>query len=222
MPNSVSLSTFSFQDSPVRSILIDDEPWFVAADVCKILDHSDVSMAVSRLDDDEKLIQTMLVSGQHRNMLCVNESGLYHLIFTSRKVEAQAFRKWVTSEVLPAIRKTGIYGGMYGCVLVPQDDIFEMREQIVQLQRAYRHVHNRLCGASCSQRLPRADFSDQIVFYLSRYGEMTVRQLCQRCHMPAEEVCKQTASLVARGIVSCRQERARNGKHMFFYALIQP
>lgn len=102
---------FIFNDSnqQVRTVMIGSEPYFVAKDVCDILHLSDVSMAVSRLDDDEKLPQLLLVSGQGRQMWCVNESGLYHLIFQSRKEEAKAFRKWVTSEVLPALRRTGRY-----------------------------------------------------------------------------------------------------------------
>jgi hypothetical protein len=104
-----ALSILNYQGSPLQTIAIEGEIWWVASDVCKVLEHSDVSKAVSRLDEDEKLVRTVFVSGQHRNVLCVNESGLYHLIFTSRKKEAQAFRKWVTSEVLPSIRKTGKY-----------------------------------------------------------------------------------------------------------------
>ena len=91
---------FNASNQQVRTVIIDNEPYFVAKDVCDILQLSDVSMAVSRLDDDEKLTQLLLVSGQRRQMWCVNESGLYHLIFQSRKEEAKAFRKWVTSEVL--------------------------------------------------------------------------------------------------------------------------
>lgn len=101
--------TFNASNQQVRTVTIENEPYFVAKDVCDILQLSDVSMAVSRLDDDEKLTQVLLVSGQGRQMWCVNESGLYHLIFQSRKPEAKAFRKWVTAEVLPALRRTGRY-----------------------------------------------------------------------------------------------------------------
>jgi len=83
--------------------------WFIASDLCQALEHSDVSMACARLDEDEKLIQTLLVSGQNRRVMTVNESGLYHLIMTSRMEKAKEFRKWVTGEVLPSIRKNGMY-----------------------------------------------------------------------------------------------------------------
>ena len=87
-----AMQTFTFNPSnqPIRVEMIDNEPWFVAKDVCDALQLTDVSMTVSRLDDDEKLTQTLLVSGQGRQMWLVNESGLYNLIFQSRKAEAKA------------------------------------------------------------------------------------------------------------------------------------
>jgi len=104
------LSVFNFDSYAVRTALGEaGESWFVAADVCDALGLGDTSKACSRLDDDEKLIRTLFVSGQNREALVVNESGLYSLILTSRKAEAKRFKKWVTSEVLPAIRKTGQY-----------------------------------------------------------------------------------------------------------------
>ena len=93
----------------IRMKMIDGESWFIAKDICCALGLQDVSMTVKRLDDDEKLIQTLFVSGQGRETWTVNESGLYGLIFLSRKPEAKAFRKWVTNEVLPSIRRTGAY-----------------------------------------------------------------------------------------------------------------
>jgi hypothetical protein len=104
------LIPFDFGNQQVRVVICNGEPWFVAKDVCDILGLSDVSMSVQNLDDDEKLIQVMLVSGQNREVWTISESGLYAMIFKSRKPEAKTFRKWVTAEVLPAIRKTGHYG----------------------------------------------------------------------------------------------------------------
>jgi anti-repressor protein len=103
------LREFGFEGKRVRVVLIEDKPWWVVKDVCDILELSDVSMAVSRLDDDEKLVQKLFVSGQNRDMITINESGLYTLILRSNKPEARRFRKWVTSEVLPAINRTGVY-----------------------------------------------------------------------------------------------------------------
>lgn len=98
----------------VRVVMIDGEPWFVAVDVCRILEISNSRDAVARLDDDEKAdvgITDTSSNGvqQRRTVTAISESGLYALIFTSRKPEAKKFRKWVTHEVLPSIRKTGAY-----------------------------------------------------------------------------------------------------------------
>lgn len=101
--------TFNFSAQALRVVMIDGEPWFVASDVCGALAHSDTSMAVRRLDDDEKGTSTVCTPGGDQQMTVINESGLYSLILTSRKPEAKKFKKWVTSEVLPAIRKTGRY-----------------------------------------------------------------------------------------------------------------
>jgi prophage antirepressor-like protein len=108
--NVVGLPTeFLFDQSPVRAIVQDGEPWFVAKDVCDVLDMGDPSKAVSRIDDDERGTTTVRTPGGPQEALTVNESGVYSLVFTSRKPEARRFRKWVTSEVLPEIRKTGGY-----------------------------------------------------------------------------------------------------------------
>jgi len=93
----------------VRSILIDGEPWFIAADVCQILGLGDTSKAVSRLDVDEKGTNSIRTLGGEQEVLIINEPGLYSLLLTSRKDEAKLFKRWVTHEVLPAIRKQGFY-----------------------------------------------------------------------------------------------------------------
>ncbi|BCL69840.1 hypothetical protein TUMSATVNIG1_17950 [Vibrio nigripulchritudo] len=105
MPNSIRI--FDFSSEPVRIVLIDNQPWFVAVDVCKILRLGNTSQAMRYLDEDE--VTLISSEGSHRRMNTVNESGLYALIFKSRKPIAKQFRKWVTNEVLPQIRKTGAY-----------------------------------------------------------------------------------------------------------------
>ena len=93
----------------MRAVVQDDEPWFVAKDVCDILGIDDPSMAVGRLTTTRRVPLIYVRLAGPREMLTVNESGVYSLVFTSRKPEAKRFRKWVTSEVLPEIRKTGGY-----------------------------------------------------------------------------------------------------------------
>jgi anti-repressor protein len=105
MPNSLPMEfNFSTQSQSVRIELINSEPWFVAKDVCDILELSNVSKALLSLDDDEKGITKVQTLGGEQSLLIVNESGLYNLIFRSNKPEAKKFRKWVTNEVLPSIR----------------------------------------------------------------------------------------------------------------------
>lgn len=102
---------FSYgEKNKLTAIQIEDQSWVVAKDICEALSLSDVRRAVSKLDEDEKLSGEILHSGQKRRMWLVNESGLYALIMRSSKPEAKQFRKWVTSEVLPALRQTGGYG----------------------------------------------------------------------------------------------------------------
>lgn len=85
------------------------EPWFVAKDVCAILGLSNPRTSLALLDEDEKGVHTMDTPGGKQELTTVNESGLYSLILRSRKPEAKAFKRWVTSEVLPSIRKHGMY-----------------------------------------------------------------------------------------------------------------
>ncbi|MBL8260698.1 MAG: hypothetical protein JNM60_12885 [Candidatus Competibacteraceae bacterium] len=108
--------TFNFATQSVRVVMIEGAPWFVAADVCAVLGLINVTRAIERLDGDEKsqvIDSNTLNSNQGRKindlLNVVNESGLYSLILTSRKPEAKAFKKWITSEVLPTLRQQGQY-----------------------------------------------------------------------------------------------------------------
>lgn len=97
------------QFGAIRTEKVNNEPWFCAADICKSLEFPSPEASLRKLDDDEKMMRKIFASSKNRDMWFVNESGLYNLIFRSNKPEAKAFRKWVTSEVLPAIRRTGSY-----------------------------------------------------------------------------------------------------------------
>ena len=105
------LQVFSYNSSEVRTVMRDGEPWFVLKDVCRVLEISDHKVVIRRLDKDE-VCQIPLTDsmGRKQKTWLINESGLYSVILRSDKPEAKPFRKWVTSEVLPTIRKTGRYG----------------------------------------------------------------------------------------------------------------
>ncbi|ULH16011.1 Bro-N domain-containing protein [Deinococcus sp. KNUC1210] len=106
----MQLQTFNFEASPVRMVLVDGEPWFVAADVAEILSLGNVRSSLALLDEDERGVHTVDTFGGPQLLSILNESGLFNLVLRSRRDEAKPFRKWVTGEVLPTIRKTGSYG----------------------------------------------------------------------------------------------------------------
>lgn len=94
----------------VRVLMVNGAPWWVARDVCNVLEMERPDAALRGLDDDEKGAQTVSTPGGDQRMSVINESGLYAMILRSRKAEAKAFKKWITGEVLPEIRRTGGYG----------------------------------------------------------------------------------------------------------------
>lgn len=105
------LAIFKNEDfGEVRTVTINDEPYFVGKDVALILGYKDPSDALKRhVDEDDKLTRCFTDSGQNREMYVISESGLYSLILSSKLLSAKKFKRWVTSEVLPQIRKTGTY-----------------------------------------------------------------------------------------------------------------
>lgn len=109
----VQLSVFDFQDQPVRILDQNGSPWFAASDICRVLELGNPTESLRPLDSDEKITLSNSEGnprgGIPHQMAYVSESGLYALIFKSRKPQAKAFRKWVTAEVLPALRQTGHY-----------------------------------------------------------------------------------------------------------------
>lgn len=105
--------SFNITEASIRHFIINNQPWFVANDVCKALGLSNTTMALKALDEDEKALSKVegLTGLQEANI--IDESGLYALIMRSNKPEAKRFRKWVTRTVLPSIRKTGRFGSRY-------------------------------------------------------------------------------------------------------------
>lgn len=129
---------FDFESHAVRVVMQDGAPWFVAADVCRVLEHSNASVALRRLDDDERGVSKVYTLGGEQEMKVVSESGLFALILTSRKPAAKRFRKWVTAEVLPTIRKHGHYA-------MPGSDHDELAAKRVHFQ-TLPESHQELAG----------------------------------------------------------------------------
>ena len=139
----------------VRTLNLNGEPWFVAADVCKALELGNPSMTVERLDDDEKGISTIDTLGGKQRMAIINEPGLYSLVITSRKPEAKAFKRWITHEVIPAIRKHGAY--MTKSVL---EQVLENPELVLLMEEQRK---NDLLQQELRLAKPKADFYDAFI-----------------------------------------------------------
>lgn len=104
-----NIQIFKYENNDVRTVEMNGEPWFVLKDVCVVLGLGTVSKVADRLDADEKGMNQIHTPGGMQDVTVINESGLYNVILRSDKPEAKPFRKWVTSEVLPSIRKNGGY-----------------------------------------------------------------------------------------------------------------
>lgn len=153
----------------IRTVEIDKEPFFVAKDVAEILGYRDTSDAIKRhVDEDDKLTRCFTDSGQNREMYIVNESGLYSLILSSKLPTAKRFKRWVTSEVLPAIRKTGGYIGgvenlsdeeiMAKALLIGKRTIEQQQLRIQNLE-----IKNSELTVSNTVMRPKADYFDELV-----------------------------------------------------------
>jgi prophage antirepressor-like protein len=141
------LQIFRSEDfGSVRTLYRDGEPWFVAADVCRALEIGNPRQAITRLDDDEKdaVILTDAMGRQQMTNI-INEFGLYNLILGSRKPEAKAFKRWITHEVIPAIRRDGEYHAL------PQEENDDL--PLTDTRREYLHAARSIAMAS-SQSLP--------------------------------------------------------------------
>ena len=144
----------------VRSILIDGEPWFVAADVCKALELEKTNRALSRLDDDEKGAHSVSTPGGRQRMSIISESGLYSLILGSRKPEARAFKRWITHEVIPSIRKHGAY--MTDSLLDALEAHPEAVPEYLNRLRS-ENARNRELTRRLRLALPKAEYYDAFV-----------------------------------------------------------
>ena len=133
------LMTFDFEKNAIHVELINGVPHFLAKDVCDALGLGNNRKAIMGLEEYQKLTLPVVTAGQGRNMNFVNESGLYSLIFQSRKAEAKAFQKWVTCEVLPEIRRTGGYGGGDPLARIPVFELLDGRKGYY-----YQDVLNKL------------------------------------------------------------------------------
>lgn len=140
----------------IRTVIRDEQPWFVATDVCKALELSNPTIAVERLDEDER---SKFNLGRQGEATIVNEPGLYSLVLGSRKPEARAFKRWITHEVIPDIRRHGMYASdaTLENLLADPDSMITVLERY----KAERQ-HRRALEAKVEQDAPKVLFADTV------------------------------------------------------------
>lgn len=159
----------------VRTLNLNGEPWFVAVDVCSVLDLSNPTIAVSRLDEDERAKFNL---GRQGDATIVNEPGLYTLVLGSRKPEAKAFKRWITHEVLPNIRKHGVY------ITDEKLKLFAEHPELLDalMKSLYAaHAENLRHRAERQTLLPKADYYDA---FMDADGCTNLRTTAKELNVP--------------------------------------
>lgn len=136
--NENKIQVWNYESSEIRTVQVNGEPWFVLADVCKVLEISNSRNISSRLEPDEKGVTLVDTLGGTQQMTIINESGLYTVILRSDKPQAKPFRKWVTSEVLPSIRKHGSYS-----VQSQFADLSPQLQVLIQMETRQKQIEAR-------------------------------------------------------------------------------
>lgn len=184
-----ALQTFNFEELPVRTLEVDGEPYFIGKDVADILGYANGRDALSKhVDEDDKKVltsrNTTLENLPNRGLTAVNESGLYSLIFSSKLESAKRFKRWVTSDVLPAIRKHGIYA---------TDNVIEKTlkdpDYIITVLTEYKKEKERnlLLQQEIGELKPKADYVDEI---LKSTGTLATTQIAADYGISAQKLNK--------------------------------
>lgn len=170
------IQPFTYKDHAVRVVTIDSEPWFVLADLCKVLDITASGRLAKRIDKDMRQTHTLETAGGRQQMTIVSEAGMYEVIIRSDKPEAATFRRWITSEVLPSIRKHGGY-------LTDEkiEDILTDPDTIIQLATQLKAERSQRLALEQRQRIltPKAHAFD---LWLSTNADYSVAQIAKALH----------------------------------------
>ncbi|MDM7320476.1 MULTISPECIES: phage antirepressor [unclassified Streptomyces] len=148
---------FNFEQNEVRTILVNDEPYFVGKDVAEVLGYQNGSRDVNRhVDEEDMLTHQISASGQNRNMTIINESGLYSLILKSKLPSAKKFKRWVTSDVLPTIRKHGMYA---------KEELLDNPDLLIEVASRLKEERTKrlIAEQQVKELQPKADYYDTIL-----------------------------------------------------------
>lgn len=158
-----NIQIFKYENNDVRTVELNGEPWFVLKDVCRVLtmDVSKIKQVSDRLDADEKGRYSVPTPGGVQETWVINESGLYNVILRSDKPEAKPFRKWVTSEVLPSIRKTGGY--IAGQDQLTPEELMAKALQVANKTLAEREARISALTVQNTIMAPKAEYFDELV-----------------------------------------------------------
>lgn len=177
------LSVFNYGQNEVRTVQVDGEPWFVAKDVCAVLELNDTNKAIQGLDDDEKGTNIVPTPGGNQQVSIVNEPGLYSLILRSRKPEAKTFKRWITHEVLPTIRKTnGAYLTLQKAEEILHDPnlIIGLAQQVIDLKAKTEHQQKQI-----EADRPKTIFADAVS---ASHTTILVGELAKLLHQNGIEI----------------------------------
>lgn len=175
---------FNYKENPIRTVVSEGNIWFIAKDVCDVLAIGNTSMALRRLDEDEKGVNTIETLGGVQSMTTINEAGLYSLILSSRKPEAKQFRRWVTHEVLPSIRKHGAYmtEDVLDNAIGNPDFMIGLLENLKEERKARELLEHKV-----SEDLPKVTYYDTI---LSSNNAVNISQIAEDYGLTGAELNK--------------------------------
>lgn len=185
-----TLQTFQFEEQEVRTQVISNEPWFVGKDVADVLGYKNGSRDINRhVEEEDKLKYRIGTAGQAREQILINESGLYSMIFNSTLDNAKRFKRWVTSEVLPTIRKHGAYmtAGTIEAALSDPDTIIQLATRLKDEREQRLIAEQRV-----NELQPKATYYDLI---LQNKTLLSVSQIAKDFGMSATAMNKQLADL---------------------------
>ena len=168
----------------IRTIMIDNEPWFVAKDVALLLGYKNTNQSVKdNTDEQDRRISPIVTPSGTQNMVIINESGLYDLIFGSHLPEAKKFKRWITSEVLPTLRKTGSYS-----ITEQKQDSYMIEDPVERAKRwIEEQEEKKRLEQTVEEQKPKCDYFDNLV---DSKLLTTFRDTAKEFHMPPQQFTK--------------------------------